>query len=297
MVNKLIAIVGPTACGKSDLAVKIARKFNGEVISADSRQVYKGMDIGSGKITKKEMRGVPHHLLDVASPKTQFSVARYKNLAAAAIKKIQSKNKIPILCGGTGLYVQSVVDGIIIPAVKPDWKLRQKLSQKSPRQLFAILKEIDPRRAKTIEKSNPRRLIRAIEIVKITGKAVPKLKKDPLPYPVLLIGVKKSNDRIARLISKRLAKRLKSGMVNEVKRLKKSGLSWKRLEDFGLEYKFISLYLQKKISKTEMIERIQKESEHYAKRQMTWFGRDIRINWISKYQDALSLTGPYLNNI
>ncbi len=118
---KLITILGPTASGKSDLAVKIAKKFNGEVISADSRQVYKGMDIGTGKVTKKEMKGIPHYLLNVASPKKRFSVAQYQKLALAAIKKIQGKNKLPFLVGGTGFYIQSVVDGIIIPEAKPDW--------------------------------------------------------------------------------------------------------------------------------------------------------------------------------
>jgi len=294
MTNKLIVIVGPTASGKSDLAVKLAKKFDGQVVSADSRQVYKGMDIGSGKITKQEMRGITHYLLDVASPRGQFSVARYKKLATAAIKKIQAENKIPILCGGTGQYIQSVIDGIVIPKVKPDWKLRNKLSQKTPQQLFAILKKIDPRRAKTIERSNPRRLVRAIEIVKKTGQAVPEPKKQPLPYPFLMVGIKMTRDKIAKRISKRLTKRLKSGMIAEVSRLKKSGLSWKKLESFGLEYKFIALYLQKKISKTALIELIQKESEHYTKRQLTWFLRDERINWVYNYSNAQTLARAYI---
>lgn len=294
MTNKLIVIVGPTATGKSDLAVKLAKKFDGHVVSADSRQVYKGMNIGSGKITKKEMRGIPHYLLDVASPRSQFSVARYKKLANEAIKKIQAENKVPILCGGTGLYIQSVVDGIVIPEVKPDWKLRQKLSQKTPQQLFAILKKIDPRRAKTIERSNPRRLVRAIEIVQKTGQAVPELKKQPLPYPFLMIGIKMSQEEIVKHISKRLTRRLRAGMVAEVSRLKNSGLSWKKLENFGLEYKFIALYLQKKITKAALIKRIQKESEHYAKRQMTWFARDKRIHWTNNPNLILKKAAAYI---
>lgn len=176
MTNKLIVIVGPNASGKSDLAVAIARAVGGQVVSADSRQVYKGMDIGSGKITKKEMKGVKHHLLDVARPRSTFTVTRYRNLALKAIKKIQRENQIPILCGGTGFYIQAVVDGIVIPEVKPDRALREKLEKMSAEKLYSILEKIDPRRAQTIEKQNPRRLIRAIEIVKTTKNRFPKWK-------------------------------------------------------------------------------------------------------------------------
>ena len=191
MAKKLIVVLGPTASGKSELAVKLARKFNGEVVSVDSRQVYKGMDIGTGKVTKQEMAGVPHHLLDIASPKTRFNVSQYRKLALKAINKIFKKNKTPILCGGTGFYIQAVIDGILIPAVKPDWRLRDKLEKRGTKELFDLLKKLDPRRAKAIDKKNRRRLIRALEIVIKTKKPVPLLKKDPIPYPVLIIGVKK----------------------------------------------------------------------------------------------------------
>ena len=151
---KLIVILGQTATGKSGLAIKLAKKFSGEIISADSRQVYKGMDIGTGKVTKKEMKGVPHYLLGVASPKRYFTVIQYKKLAMRAINKILKKGKLPILCGGTGFYIQAVVDGIVIPEVSPDWKLRKKLEKKSKKELFKILKELDSKRAKTIDKNN-----------------------------------------------------------------------------------------------------------------------------------------------
>jgi len=291
---KLIVILGPTASGKSDLAVKIAKKFNGEIVSADSRQVYKGMDIGSGKITKKEMKGVPHYLLDVASPKRRFTVAQYKKLALQAIKKIHQKNKVPILCGGTGFYIQAVVDGIIIPAVPPDQKLRAKLEKLSTFQLYQKLKKLDPKRAKTIEKDNRRRLIRALEIVLKTGQPVPPLKRKIL-FDVLIIGLKKSPTELKRLIKKRLLKRLKQGMVREVKRLKKAGLSWPRLDEFGLEYRWLARYLQKKVTYSEMIQKIQKESEQYAKRQMTWFKRDHRIHWIKNQKQAEQLLRKFLS--
>lgn len=303
--NKLIVILGPTASGKSDLAVKLAKKFNGEVVSADSRQVYKGMDIGTGKITKKEMRGIPHYLLDVTSPKRRYTVAQFKKAALKAIKKIQKKGKVPIICGGTGFYIQAVVDGLVIPEVKPDWALRKKLEKQSTEKLFEKLKKLDPRRAKMIDTKNRRRLIRALEIIHKTKKPIPKLKKERPEFDVLMLGIKKPSEELKKLIKKRLLKRLKprkarpakrgglrdeQGMISEVKKLKKAGLSWQRLEDFGLEYRWLSRYLQKKISYREMVEKLQKDIEHFAKRQMTWFKRDARIKWIKNYKKAEKLT-------
>lgn len=293
--DKLIVILGPTSSGKSALAVKLAKKFNGEIISADSRQVYKGMDIGTGKMTKSEMRGIPHYLLDVASPKRKFTVVQYRKLALKAINKILKKDKVPFLVGGTGFYIKAVVDGIIIPEVSPDWKLRKKLERKSAEELFEKLKKLDSKRARTIERKNKRRLIRALEIIIKTGKPVPKLKYAPPPYKVLIIGIIKSKKELKKLIKKRLIKRLRVGMLNEVQRLRKSGLSWKRLEEFGLEYKWCSMFLQKKISYKEMVRRLQKEIENYARRQMTWFKRDKRTYWTKNYQETEKLVKGFLN--
>jgi len=292
MKNKIIVIVGPTASGKTDLSIKIAERFSGEIISADSRQVYKGMDIGTGKVTKKEMQGIPHYLLDIVDPKTRFNVVRYRKLALKAIEKIQKKNKLPILVGGTGFYIQAVIDGIIIPEVRPDWKLRKKLDKKTAEQLFKQLNKLDPKRAKTIDKNNKRRLIRALEIILKTKKPVPLLKQKPIDSDILLLGIKKEN--LKELIEKRLSKRLKTGMIAEVKRLKKQGISWKRLQDFGLEYRYIAFFLQGKLTKQEMIEKLQKETEHYAKRQMIWFLRDKRIKWISSLKAALKAVEQFL---
>ena len=295
-LQKLIVILGPTASGKTALSINLAKKFNGEIVSADSRQVYKGMDIGTGKVTKKEMQGIPHYLLDVVSPKRRFTVTQYRNLALRAINKIQKAGKIPFLVGGTGFYIQAIVEGIVIPEVKPDWKLRKQLEKKSIKELYEILKKLDPRRIRTIEKENPRRLIRAIEIVLKTKKPVPILKFQPLPYPVLMIGIKKTPQGLKKLIKNRLLKRLKKGMVAEVRRLRKEGLSWQRLEEFGLEYRYIAQYLQKKINYYEMTEKIKKESEQYSKRQMTWFKRDKRIKWIKNYQEVKTLIKNFLKN-
>jgi len=313
-MKKLIVILGPTASGKSEIAVKLAKKIKGEVISADSRQVYKGMDIGTGKITKREMQGIPHHLLDVASPKRKFTVSQYRKLALAAIKKIIKKGKVPIVCGGSGFYIQALIDGILIPGIKPDWALREKLEKKTTKDLFLELKKLDPERAKTIDKANKRRLIRALEIVIKTKKPVPKIKRQPLPYPVLIIGVKKDKKELKVLIEKRLLKRLRKGMLAEVKQLKHSGLSSIRLVEFGLEHRYLARYLQGKIDYKDMIKSLKTEIEQFSKRQMTWFNHQIddftaqnfskknfgefkkykRIHWIKKQSEAEKLVKNFL---
>jgi len=291
MSRKLIVILGPTASGKSELAVKIAKRFNGEIISADSRQVYQGLDIGTGKITKKETQSIPHYLLDVASPKRRFTIVQYRKLAIRIINKILKKGKLPIICGGTGFYIQAVVDGIIIPEVKPDWKLRKKLEKKTLEELFKDLKKLDPKRAKTIEKKNKRRLIRALEIIIKTKKPIPVFQKKPLPYPVLIIGIKK--EKLKKLIERRFLKWLRKGLIKEVKKLKKFGLSWKKIEEFGIHYRIIAQYLQRKISYKEMVENSLKELRNYAKRQITWFKRDKRIHWIKNRKEAENLVKEF----
>ncbi|MFH1656547.1 MAG: tRNA (adenosine(37)-N6)-dimethylallyltransferase MiaA [Candidatus Nealsonbacteria bacterium] len=292
--KKLIVILGPNASGKTDISIKLAKKFNGEIISADSRQVYKKMNIGTGKITKKEMNNIPHYLLDVVEPKTRFTVSKYQKLANKAIKKIFKNNKIPFIVGGTGFYIDSVIDGVIIPAVKPDWKLRKKLEKENIEKLFKMLKKLDPKRAGIIESKNKRRLIRAIEIIIKTKKPVPLLKKIKPKFDVLILGIKKEMPELKKRIEIRLLKRLKSGMIAEVKKLKQSGVSWKRLEEFGLEYKYIALFLQNKLTKDEMITKLQKEIEHYAKRQRTWFKRDKRIHWVKNYKQSEQLIKKFL---
>jgi len=304
MRNKIVVILGPTVSGKTNLSIKLAKKFNGEVISADSRQVYKGLDIGAGKITKKEMQGIPHHLLDVANLKRKFTVAQFQKLALKAIKKIQKKGKIPFLVGGTGFYIQSIVDDIKIPEVKPDWKLRKKLEKKSTEELYKTLLTLDPERAKTIDRKNPRRLIRTIEIILKTGKSTSLVYGHPksvYEYRTskklnsFQIGIKKSPDQLKRAINQRLQKRLKMGMVAEVEKLHKSGLSWRRLEELGLEYRFVAQYLQNKLTRKGMVEILEKEIWHFAKRQMTWFKRDKRIKWIKNYKEAKKLIKKFLS--
>ncbi|MEK7219185.1 MAG: tRNA (adenosine(37)-N6)-dimethylallyltransferase MiaA [Patescibacteria group bacterium] len=299
-MKKVFVILGQTATGKSNLAVKIAlrlcsgpsaQKLGGEIISADSRQVYKSLNIGTGKITAKEMHGIPHHLLDVVNPKKKFSVTEYQKLAEEKIKEIINKNKIPIICGGTGFYIDAITKGIIFLEVPPNWKLRKKLALVDDRLLMLKLQKLDPERAKNIDAKNKVRLIRAIEIAKALGK-VPPLKQysdnnvtnsaiaeNVSPYRFIKIGLYLPEDKLKKKIKIRLEKRMKMGMLNEAKKLHEHGLSWKRMEELGLEYRFMALHLQNKISKKEMLDKLNSEIYKYAKRQMTWFKRDKSIKW------------------
>ena len=297
--EKLVVVAGPTASGKSDLAVELAlrtKRGNAEILSADSRQVYKGMNIGTGKITKREMKGIPHLLLDVASPKRVFTVADYQKRAWREIERIWRMNKIPILCGGTGLYIRAVVDGIVLPEVKPNPALRKYLEKMPRDKLYALLKKKDPSRARSIDLKNPHRLVRALEITEELGR-VPPLSFAPLDADILFLGIKKETGELKKLIQVRLKKRLRSGMLKEIERLHKNGVSWKRMEEFGLEYRYGARLLQGKIKREEFEKNLTKEILDYSKRQMTWFKRDPRIHWISDRQEAMKLTQEFVGKV
>lgn len=277
MKQKIIVVLGPTATGKSDLAVSIAKKYNGEIISADSRQVYKGLDIGSGKITHSEMKGVPHHLLDVVKPQTIFSVEKFKKLAEKAVADIGASGKIPIIAGGTGFYIDALVYDVKTPKVEPNKSLRTKLEKMSLEKLQSQLKKLDQERYDSIDQKNKVRLIRAIEIVTTIGK-VPKLQKNLGKYDVLFIGIDWPDEVLKQRISKRLLKR-KVGMIKEAYKLHADGLSWKRMQELGLEYKYLAHHLKGKITEKEMIETLESKIWQYAKRQRTWFRRNKSIKW------------------
>lgn len=281
MPQKVLIIVGPTASGKSSLAVELAHTLNGEIISADSRQVYKGLDIGTGKVTIKEMEGIPHHLLDVCSPKKVFSAGDYVELARSVIKDTVSRGKLPIVVGGTGFYIDALVGRIPLPDVSPNLALRKKLGSKTALQLFALLKKRDPVRATSMdtpsERSNKVRLVRALEIAHALGK-VPTKKDRPL-YDALWIGIQPSDTEFRRRINKRLAERLRSGMIAEAKRLHAGGLSYKRMEELGLEYRSLSRFLKKQISRKELELELQSDIWHYARKQVGYWKRNVDIKW------------------
>jgi tRNA dimethylallyltransferase len=275
---KILVILGPTATGKSDLAVKMAKRFRGEVISADSRQVYKGLDIGTGKITQAEMQGVHHWLIDVVSPKKTFTVTEWNKIADDKIAAILKRRKLPIICGGTGFYIQSIVEELSLPEVPPNETLRKKLEGKSAVEFSAMLKKLDPERLKNIDTKNPVRLIRAIEIATALGK-VPKIRRQDSPYDILQIGLLPDSATLKKRIHARLLARIKKGMIAEAQKLHDRGLSYARMRELGLEYRYVADFLEKKLTKEELIEKLDTEIRRYAKRQMTWFKRDKSIRW------------------
>lgn len=306
MPTKTIVIMGPTASGKSDLAILLAQKHNGEIISADSRQVYRGMNIGTGKVPRDTVgrhpkldlgsffsEGVRHHLLDVASPKRTYNVTHFVRDAKRAIADIRKRGKTPIICGGTGFWIQALIEDQPFPAVKPNLVLRKKLDQLSTEELFNQLKAKDPKRAETIDAQNKVRLIRALEICASLG-TVPAL---PKSYQLksnsyFIIALSPDQEVLYKNIAVRLEKRLEQGMVAEVEKLRADGLSWKRLESFGLEYKYVALLLQEKITLDEMKERLEFEIRHYAKRQLTWlrrFEKSHPLHWVTTPSEAEKL--------
>jgi len=276
---KIIVVLGPTSTGKSDLAVYLAKKFKGEVISADSRQVYIGMDIGSGKITEKETQGIPHHLLDIVDPKKIYNVEKFKSDGKKIIINILSHGKLPIICGGTGFYIDALVFDEQFPNVEPNKKLRKKLASKSVQSLMKIIQKLDPVRAKALDPYNKVRIIRAIEIAKTLGK-VPKLKRTKR-YETLWLGLTLDRENLRERIHTRLMKRVKAGMLKEILNLHEEGVSWKRLHDFGLEYRHVSLFLQKKLTRKDMLTKLENEIFQFSKRQMQWFKRNPEIKWFA----------------
>ncbi|MFA4941783.1 MAG: tRNA (adenosine(37)-N6)-dimethylallyltransferase MiaA [Patescibacteria group bacterium] len=298
--NKIIVVLGPTASGKTKLGVDLARKFNGEIVSADSRQVYKRMDVGTGK-DLKEYGNVKYHLIDIVSPNTKFSLAKYQKLAFEAIESILKRGKTPIIVGGTGLYLQAVVDNYNLNGAKPDKILREKLEKKSVEKLFLELQKINSKFAEKLndsEKKNKRRLIRYIEVMQNKDDGHPP-KSSSKSYDFLLLGLTWPREALNERIYKRLVDRFeKEDMVGEVKSLHAGGVSWKRLESFGLEYKFISLYLQEKMDYKEMVEKLNIASRQFAKRQMTWFRRwekqRKKIYWVDGNEQAEKLAKEFL---
>ena len=294
--QKVVVVIGPTASGKSGLGIVLARKFGGEIISADSRQVYRGMDIGTGKVSKKEQKSAKHHLLDVANPKKVFTVSDFKKLGQRAVFDIASRNKVPFVVGGTGFYVDALIYDLVLPEVPPDKKLRARLDKFSAEHLFKMLRKLDPKRARAIDPKNKRRLIRALEIILTTGKPIPKLASGyslmASRYNVLWLGLKPKN--LEKRIKERLDMRLRQGMVKEVRKLLALGVSKKRFNDLGLEYRWVGRYINGEINRKEMRDGLLKDIIKYSKRQMTWFKRNKEIHWIKDRKEAEKIIRKFL---
>lgn len=275
---KCLIVLGPTATGKSDFAVFLAKQFNGEIISADSRQVYKGLDIGSGKITEEEMQGVPHHLLDVAASTDEYTVARFVADGRKAIDVILARKKLPIICGGTGFYIDALIGKIGLTEVPANNDLRKNFEGKTAAELFALLKDADPVYANKVDSKNKVRLIRALEIAEALG-SVPE-NSNTLLYDTFTIGLTLPDEILREKIQVRLIARMQSGMMEEMKKLHAEGLSYARMEALGLEYRYSAYLLQNKIDEPTFLTELELAIWHYAKRQKTWFKRDQSIHWI-----------------
>ena len=312
--NKVIVILGPTSSGKSGIAVELAREFNGEIISVDSRQVFREMNLGTGKVPgewrkneKKEIytyKNIPHHLIDFVEPDGDYNVSHFKKDCEKKILEISEQGKVPILCGGTGFWIQAVADDVELPQIKPNKKLREKLATNTPEELFEMLEKIDPERASTIDKKNPPRLIRAIEIAKEIGK-VPKIETfkksnqrqiQNKNFNFLQIGISVSKDKLSKKIRVRLKERFQAGMVEEILDLyEKYDLPSEKIQNLGIAYNLVSLYQQGELTRKELFERILQAEIKYAKRQMTWFKKDSRIFWINDLNDIIKKVKIFLN--
>ena len=292
--KKLIVISGCTATGKTSLAVNLAKKFKGEIISADSCQIYEKMNIGTAKPEKKETKNIPYYLTDILPPDKNFNVAIYKKIAVQVIKEIQKNNKIPFLVGGTGLYIQAVVENLKFPQVLPQRAMRKKLERKTEKELFEIYKKLDPRGAKIIDKKNKRRLIRAIEVSKISGEPFWKQRKKGKPlFDVLEIGIKIEKEKLEKMIEKRVKKMIKQGLEKEVKKLIKE-YGWIPSLQTTIGYQEWEDYFQGKIDKNEVKDLIIKNTIQFAKRQMTWFKRNKKIHWIKNQKQAEKLLKEFI---
>ena len=288
MKPKVIVIVGPTAVGKTTLSVQLAKEVDGEIVSADSRQVYQGLDIGSGKVTPEEKDGVPHHLLDVADPREVFSAANFVAQGRKAIDEIFERRNVPIIVGGTGFYIDALIGRIALANVPLNEELRSLLRNKNLEELQEVLEKLDPNALEKIDAENPVRLIRAIEIATALGKF--EHKESESLYDALWIGLRLPLPELKERIKKRLLERLNDGMLEEAKTLHKRGLSFERMNELGLEYRYMAKHLSGEIDHEEMVEQLEIKIGQYAKRQMTWFKRNEDINWLSPEDNGNAIT-------
>jgi tRNA dimethylallyltransferase len=306
-LKPLIVILGPTASGKTGLALDLAKKFDGELVNADSRQVYRGMDIATNKVgrepvVKKETDGellhfinaVPIHLLDLVDPDQEFSLFDFKQAALRAISKIQESGRLPILVGGTGLYISAIADNLDLPPASKDPQLREKLAKKSATELFSELQECDPAAAGKIGAMNKRKLIRALEVCRITGQPFSGQQRHGPPlFRVLEIGINTPREELYRRIDARVDEMLKLGLVAETKKLvEKYGSVLPALS--GIGYREIGACLRSELTLADAVQQIKFHTHQYARRQMTWFKRASSISWVNDPKEAENLIQDFL---
>jgi tRNA dimethylallyltransferase len=281
---RILVLVGPTAVGKSGAAVEVAERIGGEIVCADSRTVYRGMDIGTAKPTAQMRARVPHHMLDVADPRDVFTVRDFQRIARSVIQAIHSRGRTPVLVGGTGLYVRAVVDGLDIPEVPPDWGLRQRWEAEErgdPGILYRRLQRLDPGAASEIPASNIRRIIRALEVVHHTGRPMSdQRRRTPADVQAVQVGLTMERAALIERIDWRVLEQVEAGLVEEVRALIDAGVDSQLPAMQGLGYKEIAAYLRGEVELDEAIRTVQRRTRRYAKRQMTWFRADPSIRWI-----------------
>lgn len=287
MKPKVIVICGPTASGKTSLSIEVAKKIDGEIISCDSMQIYKDMNIGTAKPTVEEMQGIPHYMLDFVLPSERYSVADFKEAATDRIEDILKREKVPIIVGGTGLYVDALTKNITYPEIEIDLEYRKQLEElikeNGLESLYEEAKKIDEKSMQTISKNDKKRIMRVLEIYHQTGKTKTQLESEsrlsPPPYEYIVFAINMEREKLYERINKRVDIMIDQGLIEEVEALTK------KYEEFptamqGLGYKEVVSYLKKEITKEEMIEKLKMETRRYAKRQLTWFRKDENIKWI-----------------
>ena len=288
--KKLIILTGPTAVGKTKLSLELAKKVGGEIISADSMQIYEMMDIGTAKIKKEEMQGIPHHLIDCISPSQEFNVVIFQKMALNAMEEIEKRNKIPIIVGGTGFYIQSVLYQIDFTPNEDQGEVRKELETlaltKGKEYLHEKLREVDPLSAREIHANNQKRVIRALEYYRLTGEPISKhnieQRQKESPYDFSYFVLNDKRERLYQRIDQRVDEMVSQGLVEEVRALKNMGYDRSFVSMQGLGYKEILDYLEDKISLDEAVYRIKRDTRHFAKRQITWFKREKEVIWVQK---------------
>lgn len=292
-MNQLIAIVGPTAIGKSKLALHLASQYNGEVVNADSRQVYRFMDIGTAKPGPEELALVPHHLINIINPDEDFSLAQYRQLANSAIKDIQKREKVPILVGGSGQYVWSILENWGLPGVPPDKELRRKMQEKAEREgthvLYQELKMVDPAAARDIDPANLRRIIRALEVYRLTNVPFSQLRRKQEPeYRAMIIGLTTDREALYHRIDARVNWMLETGLLSEIEGLVNMGYGFELPALSSIGYKQIGMFLKGEITLSAAIQQTKFETHRFARQQYTWFKlNDDRISWFDIHGDGV----------
>jgi tRNA dimethylallyltransferase len=285
--TKLIVIVGPTGSGKTSLSLLLAKEFNGEVISADSRQIYKKLDVGTEKITLEEMHGIPHHLIDLCDIDTIYTAFDFKKDAEEAISLIIENGHTPIIAGGTFFYIDTLLGTMSSAPVAPNRTLREELEKKTTEELFAELQTQDPTRASNIDQHNRRRLIRALEIVAAITTVPHTMTEADCPYNVLKIGISVDKDVLRTRLRARAQGALERGLIEETQRLLAEGISKERLSEIGHEYRIVMEYLNGDFDKNVMLQKFEEKNWQYAKRQLMWLKRDTAIRWIAREDEEV----------